>query len=61
MDAQKSCGERVGGDNFVTIEVENEIVNTGALFGVFGEDSKLSFVGGNIEAPGKKPLGYVVD
>ena len=45
----------------MTIEVENEIVNTGALFGVFGEDSKLSFVGGNIEAPGKKPLGYVVD
>ena len=36
VDAQESCGGRVGRDNFVAIEVENEVMRAGSFFGVFG-------------------------
>ena len=61
MDAQESGRGGSGRDDHMTIEVEREVMDAGALFWVFGQDTEFSFVGGDLESPRAEPLGNVID
>ena len=43
------------------VQEKDQVMGSGELFGVSGEDSEFSFVGCNAEAPRVEPLGDVID